>query len=136
MIYLAKISNDALPEQDRVNILEPDYIAPPRVKNYEPPRVKNDEHQKMRKLNDLNQPKMSTQPTSPQVIQQTPLTHQCTTRNNKPAIIPPNNDINLIPPRRSSWIHAQTPHIISQEAINSLTMLSQNYAPQFTPRKL
>ena len=42
----------------------------------------------------------------------------------------------MIPPRCSSQIHAQTPHIISQEEINNLTMLSQNFAPQFTPRKL
>ena len=90
----------------------------------------------MKKLNDLNQPTMSAQPTSPQVIQQTLLTHQRTTRNDKPSIIPPNNQSNLIPPRCSSQIHAQTPHIISQEEINNLTMLSQNFAPQFTPRKL
>ena len=106
------------------------------MKNYEPPRVKNDEQPNMKNLNDLNQPTISVQPTSPQVIQQTLLTYQHTTRNNKPVIIPPDNDSNLIPPRRSSRIHAQTPHIISQEAINSLTMLSQKYAPQFTLHKI
>ena len=79
---------------------------------------------------------MSAQPTIPQTIQQTPITHQRVTRNNKPAIITLDEDTNLALPRRSSWIHARMPNIISQETLNSLMSLSERYRSQFTPRKL
>ena len=133
LIDLAKVFNDALPEKDRVDIPEPDYSTPPRVNDNGPPRVNIVQKTNSR---ELNQPTMSAQPTCPQALQQTPLTHQRHTRNNTPAIITPEEDTNLAPPRRSSRIHARTPNIISQEAINCLIMLSENYKPQFTPRKL
>ena len=76
--------------------------------------------------NNLNQPTMSAQPTSPGIIQQTPLIHQRQMQNNKPAFIPLDDDTNLIPPprRKSSRIHARLPNYLSQDALNSILMLS------------
>ena len=95
------------------------------MKNNGPPRVENIKENP--KFDALNQPTMSAQPTNPQTIQQTPLTHQRVTRNNKPAIITPKEDTNLAPPRHSARIHACMLNIISQEALNSLFMLSKQY---------
>ena len=97
---LANVFNNALPEKDRVHIPEPDYSTPPRVKGTVSPRVENIKENP--KFNLSNQPTMSAQPTSPQTIQQTPITHQQVTQNNKPAIITLDKDTNLAPPRRSS----------------------------------
>ena len=68
LLDLARIFNDALPENDRQTHPEPDYVTPPRVKSKEAPIVKEN--------NIFDQPTMSAQPSSPDVLQNNHLTHQ------------------------------------------------------------
>ena len=139
LIELAKIFNDALPPKEQKSLPEIDYCEPPRVQTKPPPRVENTPSPRVNLHNELNQPTQSYQPTSPTTVLNTPITHQRTTRNNKPAIVP-EDDASVPPPptqpRRSQRLHMRTPAYISQQAINSITRMADNYAPQFTPRKL
>ena len=66
MLDLAKLFNDALPEKEKNSLPDPDYVTPPRVKNIPSPRVKESIK--------FNEPTMSAQPTSPDIIQNTPQT--------------------------------------------------------------
>ena len=81
---------------------------------------------------------MLVQPTSPNTVLNTPITHQRVTRNNKPTIISQDDDTNLIVPplRRSTRIKTSNPNYISQDTINNLVQLSQNRATQFTPKNV
>ena len=127
--------NDALPPKDQQELTLLDYTTPPRVKG-----AKKDTTTVPRVETRINQPTDSIQPTSPQSVLQTPIVHKRHTRNNKPAIIKPDDDQPTVlqPPQRqqSQHINVRTPMYVSQHALNHLVMLSENYSPLFTPRKL